>query len=179
MKTIRILAAAGVLAVLGIFPLASQIQFDIGLNVPIFAGLVTEEETYEELLEYAVLVPDVKMHYFWGDETFRIGAGFRAYTLILMSLMYPTVTAEADVSNFRFTGSVGGGAFLAFGLVSDFATAQVWLPEVSAAYKVNDWLHVGAGATALAVFNDSIFTNTVPYAAYGFVRFSLGGPQGM
>ncbi len=157
-------------------PLAADWQFDIGLNVPLFVGISTPEEDFQQALDYAFIFPDFKAHYFWGSDLLRVGVGARAFTLILETLLYPTITAEVDIDPFRFTGSIGGQAFLFFGLYNDIVTGNLWLPEVTAAYKVNDWFQAGAGLTGMIFFDeDDIVNEAFPYVVYAFGRFSFGG----
>ena len=158
-------------------PAFADVRYDISLNIPFVFGIDADDEDddIQEFTEYIFVVPDLKVHKFWGDEQFRIGAGVRAFTLILESLVYPTVTAEMDIDPFRLSAGVGGGAFLFFGLYTDLVTGNVWLPEVSAAYKANEWLQYGVGATAVMSGEaDDLFEQNFPYTAYAFLRFSLG-----
>ena len=157
--------------------LAADVQYDIGLNVPVLMGIKTTEGDAQEVLDYVFVIPDLKVHYFWDADPFRIGVGARAFTVILETLFYPMVTAEIDINMFRLTGSFGGGLFVFFGLWNSIETSSVFIPELTAAYMVNDWFHLGLGTSFILAGNNDVFKDTMPYVVYGFGRFSLGGKK--
>jgi len=175
-KRLKVVILVGVL-VLGLAaPAAAQFQFDIGVNVPVVVGIEAEEDDVQNVLEYAFVVPDLKANYYFGSDAFRFGLGVRAFTAIVETLVYPTVSAEVHLDPFVLSGSFGGFALGLFGIYNNIVTANFWVPEISAAYKVNDWFHLGAGATAVFLGDgEQVFTDTFPYAVYAVMRFSLRG----
>ncbi len=154
---------------------AANVQFDIGLNVPFLYGISFQDnDDIQKYSEYAFVIPDLKLNYFWGTDTLRIGAGARAFTAIVETLAIPIVTAELNMNPLRFTASLGGQAFLLFGIYNNIIFENIFVADVNAAYKVNDWFHVGAGATGLFLGDAELFQETIPYTAYAMVRFSIG-----
>ena len=174
---IKVCAVLILLAVAVVLP-AADIQVDIGLNVPVFTGVSFEDDNVGQYAEYAFVLPDIKASYLMEFGNLRVGAGLRAFTIIIETLVYPVVTAEYDISQLRLSANVGGGAFLLFGLYNAFETLNVWVPDVSAVYRVNDWLGLGVGAIGAFVPGENeLVENPFPYSGYAVARFTLGGKQ--
>ncbi len=167
-----------VLVVAAAFPAVADIQVDIGVNVPFLFGVEFADEDAQQWSEYAFVLPDAKVSYFMEFGNLKLGAGLRAFTIILESLVYPTVTAEYDISDVRLSASIGGGAFALIGLYNDIFTGNIWMPEVSAIYRVNEWFGLGVGATGFFIpGEEELVENPFPYAAYALARFTLGGKE--
>ena len=170
-KKITIIAL--VLVLMGAaLPLAADSQVDIGLHIPYYIGIETEDEDAGAALDYAFLVPDLKYNYFFNESGIRLGVGARLFTVILESMVYPIVTVETDIGQFRFSGHVGGGAFVFFGLYNDVQTAKIILPEVSVAYRFSDSFSVGTGATLFFAPEAADFNNFA-YIGDVFARFTF------
>jgi hypothetical protein len=157
---------------LGVSPAAADTQVDIGLNVPYFIGIETEDEDASAVMDYAFLLPDLKVNYFFNENGIRFGAGVRMFTLILETLAYPIVTVEAEFDKLVLSAHAGGGAFLFFGLLNDIAFESIYLPEVTVAYKLGERFSVGTGALLfmapeVADFNNFAYVGTV------FARFTF------
>lgn len=132
-----------------IFPAAADSQVDITLYWPFTGGIESDlgNETFDTLKDYLFIVPFTEYNYFILDNGIKLGLGARMFTLIIESIAYPVLTAEAELSDFVLRGQVGGGAFLFFGLWNSLETEKIIMPELSAAYRLNDWFSVGAGST--------------------------------
>jgi len=165
-----------VLAVLiGFFliaPVSADSQVDVGIHIPYRIGIESEEEDFDQAIEYAFLVPDLKWNYFFLDDALKVGVGARMFTVILESFVYPIVTVEAEVENFVFSAHAGGFAFLFFGLYNDVQTGSIFLPEVSVAYKFNDWFSLGTGAMFFFAPEAADFNNFA-YVGDVFARFTF------
>ncbi|MFO7848371.1 MAG: hypothetical protein R6V67_00300 [Spirochaetia bacterium] len=154
-------------------------QFDILINRPLYMGdnVGNEFDNYDEvndfLMSYPIIVPDLRGHVFINAGPTRLGIGARGFSLILETILWPTLTAELDVRDFRFTGSVGGGMFALIGVYNDIKTGQIWFPEVTAAYMFNDWFHLGVGGTGM--YLPELSSEKLGFVGSIFARFSIGG----
>ncbi|MGM0432189.1 MAG: hypothetical protein ACQEQU_05690 [Spirochaetota bacterium] len=156
---------------------AAETQYDIGLNVPLYFGITASDTTeggISDLSDYAFLVPDVKITYFFGDGNFKFGPGIRGFSFIVESLVYPTVNAQLEMDPITISAGVGGQLFAFFGLWNQFVSEPVYVADLSATYRMNDWLHLGAGATGLMLGDASTFKENMPYTIYALARFSFG-----
>ncbi len=153
-------------------PLAADSQVDIGLHIPYYIGVQTEDDDAGAAINYAFLVPDLKYNYFFNESGIRFGVGARMFTIILESMAYPIVTLETDVGPFRFSGHVGGGVFLFFGLLNDIGTGHFYIPEVSVAYRFSESFSVGTGAGFFFAPEAADFNNFA-YIGDVFARFTF------
>jgi|SRR6056297_2129054 len=153
-------------------PAAADSQVDIGLHIPYYIGIDTEDEDAGAALDYAFLVPDLKYNYFLNESGIRLGVGVRLFTVILESMVYPIVTVETDIGQFRLSGHVGGGAFLFFGLFNSIETGQIVLPEVSVAYRFSESFSIGTGAGFFFAPEVGDFNNFA-YVGDVFARFTF------
>ncbi len=169
----KITVIALVLVLMGAaLPLAADSQVDIGLHIPYYIGIETEDEDAGAALDYAFLVPDLKYNYFFNESGIRVGIGARLFTVILESMAYPIVTVETDIGQFRLSGHVGGGAFLFFGLFNSIETGQIILPEVSVAYRFSESFSIGTGAGFFFAPEVGDFNNFA-YVGDVFARFTF------
>ena len=153
-------------------PAAADSQVDIGLHIPYYIGIETEDEDAGAALDYAFLVPDLKYNYFLNESGIRLGVGVRLFTVILESMVYPIVTVETDIGQFRLSGHVGGGAFLFFGLFNSIETGQIVLPEVSVAFRFSESFSIGTGAGFFFAPEVGDFNNFA-YVGDVFARFTF------
>ena len=157
---------------LAIVPVSADSQVDIGLHIPYRIGIESEDQDFNEAIDYAFLVPDVKWNYFFLDDTLKVGVGARLFTVILESFVYPIVTVEAEMNNFVISAHAGGFAFFFFGLYNDLQTGSILLPEVSVAYRFNDWFSLGTGAMFFFAPETADFNNFA-YVGDIFARFTF------
>ena len=157
---------------LGVFPAAADTQVDIGLNIPYIVGIETDDADANEVLDYAFLIPDVKVNYFFNEGGIRLGVGARLFTLILETMAYPILTVEAEFDKLVLSAHAGGGAFLFFGLLNDIAFENIYLPEVTVAYKLGERFSVGTGALLFMAPEVADFSNFA-YVGTVFARFTF------
>ncbi len=151
---------------------------DIGIKVPFFWGLGSTELEGDAsgAVDYIFPVPDINYGLMFGEGPVTFGVGARFFTIILESLVYPQLMVRAEYDPFVFTGSLGGGAFLYFGIVNGIGTPNILTSEITGAYKLNDWFQMGLGTTIVYAFSDNdVMTGGYAYPVYVFGRFALGG----
>jgi len=146
---------------------SAQLRLDIDINDPIYFGY-TDTGTPKGLWNpYPYIpIPDAKLMYQFSLGPVNLGAGVRVFSLIIENFLYPELYAELDLKPFVLGLSVGGFAFLEFGLLSSLLTAEginnlngfysVILPDLSVAYKVNDVFRIGGGLFMIAPFTNSL-----------------------
>lgn len=184
MKMIRGKRAAALLLVAAVTlmfagALSAQTTYvDIGIKVPFYWGVGSTEldDDISGAIDYIFPIPDLNYGLMFGDGPVTFGFGARFFTIILESLVYPQLMVRAEYDPIVLTGSVGGGVFLVFGLFNDIGTPNLLTSELTAAYKMNDWFHLGLGTTIVYAFADNdVMTGGYVYAPYVFGRFALGG----
>jgi hypothetical protein len=174
-KRVLIAVLALVIALAAAMPLFSQGegQTDITLHIPYKFGIVAEGTDYSAFTQYAFLLPEVRMTYYFGGETVKFGPGVRLLTFIIESMAYPLVSLELDFDPIVLNANIGGYAFVFFGLLNDLQTGQIYLPEVSAAYKLTDTFQVGTGAILFIAPEAASATENFGYIGTVFARFSF------
>lgn len=171
-RKLVIILLAVLIGFIAVVPTFADSQVDVGLHIPYMIGIESENGDFNDAIEYAFLVPDLKYNYFFLDSTLKVGVGARLFTVILESFVYPIVTVETEMNNFVLSAHVGGFGFLFFGLYNDFATQNIMLPEVSIAYKFNDWFSIGTGAMFFFAPEAADFNNFA-YVGDVFARFTF------
>jgi hypothetical protein len=171
-RKITVLLLAGLIGFFTMVSVFADSQVDVGLHIPYMIGIESDDEDFNEAIDYAFLVPDLKYNYFFLDDTLKVGVGARLFTVILESFVYPIVTVEAEVDKFVLSAHVGGFGFFFFGLYNDFATESIMLPEISAAYKFNEWFSLGTGVMFFFAPETADFDN-FGYVGDVFARFTF------
>jgi hypothetical protein len=145
-----------VLALTGLCVSLSAIDFqrrtDIGLSgFLIFTG-TTEAPIGAEGISSGMILPLIDAG-FYGQmnigKNLHFGLGFRAASLILATMTWPTVYAELDLWSFSLNARAGGGFFAGLGgLYPFFFMGDYLIPEVSLWFKFAK-SRIGVGALSL------------------------------
>ena len=154
----------------------AESQFDIGMNVPYYAGLrTTVLGTVGQFSKYLYVLPDVKWHWYFGTESLRFGPGLRVWTLILESAIYPQISLEAVLGDFVINAGIGGGAFFFFGVFNTFQTASIFIPELSLAYRLGKKKKFSLGTSALFVISPDVapLLDNFIYIGTVFARWTI------
>ncbi len=171
-KRMIFLVVLGVLLLGSVSQLAADFKVDIGVNIPYYVGVTTDDGDAGDALDWVFLVPDVKFNWLHNLGPVRLGGGLRLWTFIIQSMAYPILTAEVDVGPVTFNANAGGGLFLFFGLYNSIDTAGVFVPELSAAYRFTDSFSVGTGG--LFVFAPEVQDlSSFAYVGTVFARFTI------
>jgi hypothetical protein len=164
-----------VLAALCLVAVPAQVRMDIGVDIPLHISAVVEgsELVDGEDIPYTLPFPSAGLYYTFGAGPVDIGLGARMYSLILLSAIWPNVIAELELGPAILEAQLGGGAFMFFGLVSSVQTGSVFIPDLSAWFKLGKTLRIGAGAMGL--FIDELADTAMPVVFYlgikGAIRF--------
>jgi hypothetical protein len=166
-KRLVITFAALAVMLAGAVSAGAQLRLDIDINDPVYLGYSNAGTRTGVWNQYPYIpIPDAKLMYQLSLGPINLGGGVRVFSFIIENLMYPEIYGELDLSPFVLNVSVGGGAFLHFGLLSALANGtgyeklngfqQVILPDISVAYKLNDIFRLSGGVFIIAPFTSSL-----------------------
>lgn len=154
-------------------------RVDVGADIPWGIGSVTSsfgggsQSGINLLQNFVFLVPDGDILYQWPVGPLNLGVGARAFSLILETVAWPSAFAELNLGPVALDLSVGGGAFLFFGLYNSLTTGTVIIPDLAAYFKIGKIFRVGGGGM---VFYDPNVVSSgagLPYAIYLSGKFSF------
>ncbi|AEJ18815.1 hypothetical protein [Gracilinema caldarium] len=161
-----------VMLMLGI-PLFSQVRFDMGIDVPLGLGALSDNEVFTDsevndfFKEHILPFPELGLYYQFGDGSLRGGLGVRAFTFILVTVYWPNAFIEADLGNFTTAFQVGGGFFGIFGIVNDSDTGNVFIPDISLWYRFGKAFRLGGGVIGMMMPE----SDTMGFAYYVGFKF--------
>ena len=147
-----------VLAIVAIGPVVADSQVDIGVNIPTAIGLTYrdpdtgETVSVSDELRIRIPIPDLMYNYYFGFDNLKIGVGARVWSVLLITAGYPIVSAELQVGPLLANAHIGGGIFGYTSIGgSGIESGRVFLPEISALFRFNDWFALGAGFLGIMV----------------------------
>lgn len=164
-----------VLVALCIVSVSAQVRLDLGIDIPLRISAVMEDSELADgfNIPYTFPFPSAGLYYTFGAGPLNLGVGARMYSLIVVSALWPNAIAELELGPAVLQAQLGGGAFMFFGLVSSMQTGAVFIPDLSAWFKLGKTLRVGAGAMGL--FIEDLADTAMPVVFYlGFkaaIRF--------
>ncbi|MFW5738391.1 MAG: hypothetical protein ACOCWX_05000 [Spirochaetota bacterium] len=135
-------------------PVVADSQVDIGANVPGWTSVSIDGERVTEQIPFRIPIPDLMYNYFFDVGPVKLGGGARVWTIILATGAYPIVSAEFETRRLVLNAHIGG---LVFGYLTPFPngsgieTGRVFLPEISAAFRLTDWFSLGVAALSVRV----------------------------
>ncbi len=161
-------------------PLFAEMRIDVGADIPINMGVAvsgiggtTQTQSIDVLTNYLFLLPEASVMYQVPVGPMNFGIGVRGLSFIVESLIWPNLFAEANLGPVAIDFNVGGGAFLFFGLYNHLGTGSVWIPDLSAYFKIGKVFRLGAGVALLLGPDVSAGTSVVPYVFYFGGKFSF------
>jgi hypothetical protein len=162
-----------VLAALCLVSVYAQARLDLGIDIPLRISAVAagSELTSGVDVPYTLPFPSAGLYYTFGAGPLNLGIGARMYSLILLSALWPNMIAELDLGPVILEAQLGGGAFMFFGVVSSTQTGAVFIPDLSAWFKLGKTLRVGGGAMGL--FIDELAETAVPVVLYLGVKAAI------
>jgi hypothetical protein len=148
-----------VLLCVGAVGASAQFRLDADVTLPVYLGINFDQlglSGSTNLSQYIILLPMVEATYQFGEGPVRFGAGVKAVTFIVESLLWPNAFLEVDLNRIVIRGDLGGGLFLAFGLSNQqLRNSWTWvIPQIDVGVKLTDRFRLSGGAVALAPFND-------------------------
>ncbi|MFP4375954.1 MAG: hypothetical protein ACLFP4_02820 [Spirochaetales bacterium] len=157
-------------------PLVAQFRADIGLNVPWRLGVRAnstetglESESLNVLDSVFLVLPEVSLSYTGRVGPVTIGGGFRGFTFIVQSLLYPHLFAEVELGQVVAGLSVGGGVFPFIGLYNSIETGGIFIPDLKAHVKLGETFRLGGGVASVVGVGDGVSTPFLVYLSGIFV----------
>lgn len=158
----------------------AQLRLDIDINDPVYFGYTASGSSQGAWNPYPYIpIPDAKLMYQFSLGPVNLGAGVRVFSLIIENFLYPELYAELNLGPVAINASVGGLAFLEFGLLST-ALAEagisnlngfqsVILPDLSVSFKLTNVFRLGGGVLMIAplgnnlggVLGDNVFAGDI------------------
>lgn len=175
-KKILIVAA---LCVLIAGPAFSEWRIDAGADVPwgigaVVSDLGAQSNTSTNVLSHFVfLIPEGNFLYQFPVGPVKLGAGVRAFSLVLETIAWPNAFAEVNLGPVAIDLNVGGGFFFMFGLYNDLRSSSLVIPDLSAYYKIGKIFRIGGGGILFYDLNPTTRGNVVPYSLYLGAKFSF------
>ena len=144
------------LAVLTAAPSFAEFRADFGVLIPwrIGASAQSGDESANDsfnVLQVGMLpFPELMVSYTGDLGPITVGAGLRGFTVIVQSLFWPALYAEADLGPAVVHLNLGGGAFWSFGIFeSEFRTGGIFIPDLSAHLKIGQIFRLGLGVASI------------------------------
>ncbi|GAB1484821.1 hypothetical protein MASR2M78_36390 [Treponema sp.] len=165
-----------VVAVVFALPAFAEFRADIGVDIPRGIGGVVDnnadisKEAVDFFNEYIFPIPEGGLYYQHPFGPVRIGVGARIYTFILESIFWPNAFVEADLWKFTFELQTGGALFGMFGLYNNIEFGKVFIPDLSAWFRIGKTFRIGAGATGLMIPE---MTDDLVFVYYLGAKFAL------
>jgi hypothetical protein len=181
MKRAVFLVVVGAALLFGAVSASAQFRVDIDVNYPVYFGYSVTGSAAGAWNQYFIPVPDFRASWQFGNEFIDGGIGVRWFTFIIENFIYPEGYVELNLDPFVLSLSVGGFAFLEFGILS--AALQdaginnltgfhtVILPDVDFSWKVARWFQLGVGVFMIAPFGANIGGVLDNFVYSGYIRF--------
>ncbi|HUX14091.1 MAG TPA: hypothetical protein VMW87_13765 [Spirochaetia bacterium] len=176
----RLTLSVVVLLVASSIPAFAEWRADFGVDVPVNLGAAvtdlagnTTTANVDVLSNFVFLVPEGSLLYQVPVGPANFGFGIRAFTLVLETLVFPNLLAELNVGPVALDLNLGGTTFLFFGVYNHLSVTSVFIPDLSAYFKLGKVFRLGLGGT---LFYDAELyntTKTIPWMIYLAARFSL------
>jgi hypothetical protein len=154
-------------------PVVAQVRLDIGIDIPkgigavLPSGVESSSDAADFLSKAFIPFPEAALYYQFNLGIVKLGAGIRAYTVILASVAWPNAYAELYLGPLVVEAQVGGGVFGYYAInTGGVETGKVFFPDLSA------WLALGHkkifrfGCGAMGIFLPDQSADTVPYIFY-------------
>lgn len=157
----------------------SEWRIDVGADVPWGIGAVVSDlggssQTNVNVLQnFVFLVPEGNFLYQFPIGPIKLGAGVRAFSLVLESVAWPNAFAEVNLGPVAIDLNLGGGIFFLFGLYNNIATSSLVIPDLSAYFKLGKSFRIGGGGIMFYDMDSSTRGSIVPYSIYLAAKFSF------
>lgn len=160
-------------------PAFSELRVDVGADIPwgigaVISGFSDPSQTSVNVLQnFVFLVPEGNVLYQFPLGPVKLGAGIRAFSLILETIAWPNALAELNLGPVAVDLNLGGGVYFLFGLYNQLSTSSVIVPDLSAYFKIGKTFRVGGGGIFFYDLNSATRGSAVPYAIYLAGKFSF------
>jgi hypothetical protein len=152
-------------------PSMAQMRLDIGIDVPKGVGNALPsgiDSGVSDFLSKAFIpFPEAALYYQWDLGMIKLGAGVRAYTVILASVLWPNAFAEFDLGPLAVEAQIGGGIFAYYAVTSGgIESGKVFFPDLSAWYAFGQKRIFRLGCGAMGILLPDQSTGSLPFVFY-------------
>ena len=157
----RTLALVAVVTLLAAAPAFCNWRFDLGIDGIFGLGAISDEGA--DSMDFGDLnfftLPMGEASYEWELGPVGVGVGVRGITLLIVNVLWPDVYAELELGPAAIEAHIGGLAFVGIGFASFAETGQVFIPELSAWFKLGKRFRLGGGGLGIYVpdFDGMVF----------------------
>ena len=152
-------------------PTAAQGRLDLGIDIPKGIGNAlpsgVDASVSDFLAKAFIPFPEAAIYYQWDLGLIKIGAGARAYTVILASVAWPNAFAELDLGPLAVEAQIGGGIFAYYAVTAGgIQTGKVFFPDLSAWYAFGQKRIFRLGCGAMGILLPNQDTSGIPFVFY-------------
>jgi hypothetical protein len=154
-------------------PAFAQWRIDVGAIVPRGVGLSIGGSTETSISGVDmeawpfIPLPEAGLYYTGAFGPVSLGIGVRAFTLIVETILWPNAFAELTLGPVALQAQFGGGFFAMFGLVSASEFGEVFIPDLSAWFKIGKKGNFRLGAGLVGLYMPEITeTDAIPFLMY-------------
>ncbi len=176
-KFVAVLAILVLVAV----PTFAQWRLDVGAIVPRGVGLSIGGSTETTIggVDMAswpfIPFPEAGLYYTGEFGPISMGVGVRAFTLIVETILWPNAFVEASFGPLVLEAQVGGGLFAMLGLATASETGRVFLPDISAWFKIGKKGNFRLGGGLIGLYMPEITdTDALPFLLYLGGKVAIG-----
>jgi hypothetical protein len=154
-------------------PAFAQWRIDVGAIVPRGAGLSIGGST-ETMIGGVdmeswpfIPLPEAGLYYTGALGPLTLGIGARAFTLIVETFLWPNAFAELNFGPLALQAQFGGGFFAMFGIITAAEFGQVFIPDLSAWFKIGKKGNLRLGGGLVGLYMPEITdTDAIPFLYY-------------
>jgi hypothetical protein len=162
-----------VILVLLAAPAFAHWRIDVGALVPRGVGLSIGGSTETSISGVDmeswpfIPLPEAGLYYTGTIGPLSLGIGARAFTLILETILWPNAFAELTLGPVALQAQFGGGFFAMFGLASASEFGKVFIPDLSAWFKIGKKGNLRLGGGLIGLYMPEITeTDAIPFLIY-------------
>jgi hypothetical protein len=153
-------------------PVFAQWRIDVGALVPRNVGIAvggSADVAIEDfpIGDYFIPFPEAGFYYTGTVGPFNLGIGARAFTFIVETVLWPNAIAEVTLGPVVVEAQIGGGIFAIVGLFSDVTSGKVFIPDLSAWFKIGKKGNFRLGGGFIGLYMPELTgTDAIPFLLY-------------
>ena len=149
-------------------PAFAQLRLDIGVDVPRGLGVSSgANDTASAFGNWPFFpMPDAGLYYQWEVSSFNIGVGARGFSVLIETALWPNAFVEWNIGPVALEFQVGGGLFALLGVYSDLTAGAVFIPDLSAWFKIGKTGAFRLGGGLVGFYAPNALGSTMPFLFY-------------
>jgi len=171
MKNVAALSLACALSLVAVPAALPQARLDIGGIFTKEIDIATNDKTQKNVDDFLdelpfLPLPEIEANYQMDFGLVKAGAGFRAFSLIAESAVWPEACAELDFGRASIEARIGGGAFAMFGILNRADFGRAFIPDLSAWLTIGEAKAFRLGCGAMGLYVPDAFGNAMTILVY-------------